>query len=71
MGTYLCSALIVGGFDDKDIGSWTFANHDLVVAALWAVLVFVAKALDGIIDLPFALLLDRIKSKFGRILEKS
>lgn len=66
MGTYLCSALIVGGFDDKDIGSWTFANHDLVVAALWAVLVFVAKALDGIIDLPFALLLDRIKSKFGR-----
>lgn len=66
MGTYLCSALIIGGFDPDDVGKWTFIDQNLVVAGLWAIIVFLAKALDGIIDLPFALLTDRIKSKFGR-----
>ena len=53
MGSYLCSALLVGGFGEH-VESWTYLNKNLVVAGLWAVLVFLAKALDGIIDLPFA-----------------
>ena len=65
MGSYLCSALLVGGFEDH-IESWTYLNRDLVVAGLWAVLVFLAKALDGIIDLPLATFADRLNTKLGR-----
>lgn len=65
MGSYLCSALLVGGFEEH-IESWTYLNKDLVIAALWAIFVFAAKVLDGVIDLPFATLADKIKSKFGR-----
>lgn len=65
MGSYLCSALLVGGFEEH-IESWTYLNKDLVVAGLWAVLVFLAKALDGIIDLPLSNFADRLHTKFGR-----
>ncbi len=65
VGSYLCSALLIGGFDEH-IESWTYLNKDLVVAGLWAVLVFFAKALDGFIDLPLASFADRLHSKFGR-----
>ena len=65
VGSYLCSALLVGGFDEH-IESWTYLNKDLVVAGLWAVLVFIAKAFDGIIDLPFATLADKMHTKLGR-----
>ena len=65
VGSYLCSALMTGGFD-ADIESWTYLNKTLVVAGLWAVLRFVAKAFDGIIDLPLAALADKIHSRFGR-----
>lgn len=65
VGSYLCSALLVGGFDEH-VESWTFLNRDLVVAALWGTLVFVARALDGIIDLPFASFTDRLKTRWGR-----
>ena len=65
VGSYLCSALLTGGFVDH-IESWTYLNRDLVVAGLWMVFAFLAKALDGIIDLPFAALADNIKSRFGR-----
>ncbi|MBR2336211.1 MAG: MFS transporter [Clostridia bacterium] len=65
VGSYLCSALLVGGFE-KHIESWTYLNRDLVVAGLWAVLVFLAKALDGIIDLPLASFADRLNTKWGR-----
>jgi Na+/melibiose symporter-like transporter len=65
VGSYLCSALLVGGFEEH-IESWTYLNKDLVVAGLWAVLVFLAKALDGIIDLPLATFADKLKTKFGR-----
>ena len=65
VGSYLCSALLVGGFDEH-IESWTYLTKDLVVAGLWAVFVFLAKALDGIIDLPFATLADKMNSKLGR-----
>ncbi len=65
VGSYLCSALLVGGFESH-IESWTYLSKDLVVAGLWAVFVFLAKALDGIIDLPFSTLADKINTKFGR-----
>lgn len=65
MGSYLCSALLVGGFEEH-IEQWTYLNKDLVVGGLWAVFVFLAKALDGIIDLPFSTLADKMKTKFGR-----
>ena len=65
MGSYLCSALQVGGFiDNREY--WTYLDKDIVVYALWTVLYFLAKALDGFIDLPFAYLIDKIKTKFGR-----
>ena len=53
MGSYLCSALMTGGFD-AHVESWTYLNKTLVVAGLWAVLRFIAKAFDGVIDLPLA-----------------
>lgn len=65
MGSYLCSALMTGGFE-KNVEQWTYLNKDIVVYALWTVLAFFAKALDGFIDLPFAYLIDKIKCKFGR-----
>ena len=65
VGSYLCSALLVGGFEDH-IENWTYLNKDLVVAALWAIIIFAAKAIDGIIDIPLASLIDNIRTKFGR-----
>lgn len=65
MGSYLCSALLVGGFEEH-IEQWTYLNKDLVIASLWGIFVFLAKALDGIIDLPFSTLADKMKTKFGR-----
>lgn len=65
MGSYLCSALMTGGFE-QHIESWTYVNKTLVVAGLWAVLRFIAKAFDGIIDLPLASFADKLHTKFGR-----
>jgi len=65
VGSYLCSALIAGGFDEH-LSEWTYLGKDLVVAGLWSIFVFVAKALDGIIDLPFSSLADRMHTKLGR-----
>lgn len=65
VGSYLCSALLVGGFE-AHVESWTYLNRDLVVAGLWATFVFLAKALDGIIDLPLASFADRLNTKLGR-----
>lgn len=67
MGSYLCSALLIGGFKtDLAVLNQTFAQKDLVVAAVWAAFVLVAKIIDGIIDIPMASLTDRLKSRFGR-----
>lgn len=65
MGSYLCSALMTGGFD-AHIESWTYLNKTLVVAGLWAFLRFIAKAFDGLIDLPLATFADKLHVKFGR-----
>ena len=72
VGSYLCSALLTGGFD-KNIEFWTYLNRDLVVAdpfwgtfTLWGLLIFIAKALDGIIDIPISAMTDNIKTRFGK-----
>ncbi len=65
VGSYLCSALLVGGFE-TNVESWTYANKDLVVAALWGVLVFSIKIFDGIIDIPLSSYTDNLRTKWGR-----
>ena len=66
MGSYLCSALIASGFGEEAIAHQTFAQKDLVIAAVWAVFGLVAKIIDGIIDVPMASLTDNLRSRWGR-----
>ena len=66
MGSYLCSALLVGGFGADAIPFQTFAQRDLIIPAAWAVFALAAKVLDGIIDLPMASLTDNLRSRWGR-----
>ncbi len=66
VGSYLCSALLVGGFDPEDIGLWTYTDRNLVVAGLWGALVLVSKIVDGIIDLPLSSLTDNLRTRWGR-----
>lgn len=68
VGSYLCSALIVGidTWAPEDIGLWTYTHRDLVIPALWMVLAAVAKVLDGLIDLPFSHFTDNLRTRFGR-----
>lgn len=65
VGSYLCSALLVGGFD-AHVESWTYLNRDLVIAAIWGVLVFGVKAFDGIIDIPLSTFTDNLRTRWGR-----
>lgn len=68
VGSYLCSALIVGidTWAPEDIGLWTYSNKDLVIPALWMVLAAIAKLIDGLIDLPFSHFTDNLRTRFGR-----
>ena len=66
IGSYLCSALLIGGFEEADIGYWTYLDKNLVVAAVWSVMILVAKILDGVIDIPLSSFTDRLKSRWGR-----
>ena len=65
VGSYLCSALLVGGFEDH-IESWTYLNKDLVIAGLWSVLILLAKVVDGLIDLPLSHMVDNLNTKWGK-----
>lgn len=65
VASYLCSALLTGGFD-KDVQYWTYLNKNLVIGGLWGVLVFVAKIIDGVIDIPMSHFTDNLKSKWGK-----
>ena len=65
VGSYLCSALLVGGFKDH-VESWTYLNKDLVIAGLWGVLILVAKIVDGLIDLPLSHFVDHLHAKWGK-----
>ncbi len=66
MGSYICSALLVGGFSEDDIGIWTFGKENLVIAAVWSVIVLVAKIIDGVIDIPMASFTDNLKTRWGK-----
>ena len=66
VGSYLCSAIIASGFDEKAVANQTFLSRDLVIPAVWAVFGIVAKIIDGIIDVPMASFTDNLKTKFGR-----
>ncbi len=68
VGSYLCSALIVGvdTWAPEDIGLWTYSHRDLVIPVLWMVLAAIAKVLDGLIDLPFSHFIDHLRTRFGR-----
>lgn len=65
VGSYLCSALLVGGFEEH-VESWTYLNKDLVIAGVWMSLMLVAKILDGVIDIPFSAFTDNLKTRWGR-----
>lgn len=65
VGSYLCSALLVGGFDDH-LAEWTYLSRDLVIAALWGGLLLAMKIVDGIIDIPLASFTDNLKTRWGR-----
>ncbi len=69
MGSYLCSALIVGGFGEAAIPYQTFEGTNLVIPGafgLWAVMALIAKILDGVIDIPMASISDNLRTRFGR-----
>ncbi|MBE6956580.1 MAG: MFS transporter [Ruminococcaceae bacterium] len=68
MGSYLCSALLIGGFGDslEVLPYQTYVQKDLVIAALWSVFAFAAKVLDGIIDIPLASMTDNLRTRWGR-----
>ena len=67
MGSYLCSALLVGGFrTESDLMNQTFLQKDLVIAGLWATFILIAKIVDGVIDIPMAAFTDQLRSRFGR-----
>ena len=65
VGSYLCSALLVGGFE-AHVESWTYLNKDLVIAGLWSVLILLAKVVDGLIDLPLSHFVDNLNTKWGK-----
>lgn len=65
VGSYLCSALLVGGFEEH-VESWTYLSKDLVVAGIWGTLIFLAKAFDGIIDIPLSSFTDNLRTRWGR-----
>ena len=66
MGSYLCSALLIGGFGEKAIPFQTYLGKDLIVPAVWAVFALAAKILDGVIDIPMASFTDGLRTRFGR-----
>ena len=66
MNSYLCSALLIGGFGESAIPFQTYVGRDLIIAAVWSVFAFIARIIDGIIDIPMASFTDRLQSRFGR-----
>lgn len=66
IGSYLCSALLIGGFAEEDIGLWTYMDKNLVIAGLWSALSAGMKILDGIIDIPFSSFTDNLRTRWGR-----
>lgn len=66
MNSYLCSALLIGGFGEEAIPFQTYAQRDLIIPGVWAVFALIAKIIDGVIDIPMAAFTDSLRSRFGR-----
>ena len=66
VGTYLCSALLTGGFGAEDIGVYTYSNRNLVIAGIWSVLILAVKIMDGVIDIPMSSFTDNLRTRWGR-----
>lgn len=75
MNSYLCSALLVGGFGKAAVPFQTFAQRDLVLndtllwfkaLTVWGLCVLIAKIIDGVIDVPMAAFTDALRSRWGR-----
>jgi len=65
LGSYLINALDTSGFD-IGVEYWTYANKILVVTAVFSVMVFISKMMDGIMDIPLAAWTDTLKTKWGK-----
>jgi len=65
VGSYLCSALLTGGFE-TNVERWTYLNKDLVIYAVWGILVFGVKVFDGIVDLPMSSFTENLRTKWGK-----
>lgn len=72
MNSYLCSALLVGGFGEAAVPFQTFAQRDLVLndtllwfkaLTVWGLFVLIAKIIDGVIDIPMAAFTDALRSR--------
>lgn len=69
MGAYFTDAINPAALDlasNSGKAVQTITGTCLVVPALFPILWFLAKAFDGIIDVPFASLTDNMRSKFGK-----
>ena len=75
MNSYLCSALLGGGFGEAAVPFQTFAQRDLVLnntllwfkaLTVWGLCVLIAKIIDGVIDVPMAAFTDALRSRWGR-----
>ena len=69
VGSYLCSALLTGGFGEAAIPYQTFEQTNLVIPGafgLWAIMALAAKIIDGVIDIPMASVSDNLRTRFGR-----
>lgn len=62
---YLVDALQKTGFVENS-ASWTYADKTIIAVFLFSILKFIAQAMDGIIDVPFAALTERLKTRWGK-----
>ncbi|MHA1745378.1 MAG: MFS transporter, partial [Promethearchaeota archaeon] len=65
LGSYLINALDTSGFD-IGVEYWTYSNKILVYTVVFSVMVFIAKMMDGIMDIPLAAWTDSLKTKWGK-----
>ena len=65
LSSYLINALDTSGFG-IGVENWTYSNKILVVTTVFSVMVFIAKMMDGIMDIPLAALTDTLKTKWGK-----
>ena len=66
MGAFYSDAVNPAGLGLNPNGQSIFGTICLVVPALFSALMIVAKAFDGIIDIPFAAITDNLSTKWGR-----